>query len=80
MEEQAADLIEFLIQIEEDVEVPKNIKERIRNAIIALEEDKEIKIKANKALHELDAISDSPNIPSYIRPQIWNVVSMLESI
>ena len=28
---------------------------------------------------ELDEISDDPNIPSFIRTQIWNIVSLLES-
>lgn len=74
-------LIEALAQIEEDVTVPKNVKIKVKNAITALkEEDKELAIKANKALQELVDISDDPNIPAYIRPQIWNVVSMLESI
>ncbi|MFH0752020.1 MAG: UPF0147 family protein [archaeon] len=79
MEERILDLIEHLTQIEEDTAVPRNIREKIRKAIAALEEEKEFKIKANKALQELDDISDNPNVPSYIRPQIWNVVSMLES-
>ncbi len=79
MDERITDLVVCLTQIEEDVSIPKNIKLKIRNAITALEEDKDFKIKANKALQELDEIFDNPNVPSYIRPQIWNVVSMLES-
>jgi len=31
-------------------------------------------------LQELDDISSDPNMPSYVRTQIWNVVSQLESI
>lgn len=80
MEEKIAELIGFLAQIEEDVSLPRNIKEKIHNAINALNENKEFKIKANKALRELDEISDNPNVPSDIRPQIWNAVSLLESI
>lgn len=79
MEDKVADLIGCLTQIEDDAALPRNIKQKIRNAINALGEEKEFKIKANKALRELDDVSDSPNVPSYIRPQIWNVVSMLES-
>ncbi len=80
MDDRVLDLIECLTQIEEDVSLPRNIKEKIRKAIDALGGDKELKIRANKALRELDDVSDSSNLPSYVRPQIWNVVSMLESI
>lgn len=80
MDSKILDLIECLTQIEEDVSLPRNIKEKIRKAIDALGGDKELKIRANKALQELDDVSDSSNLPSYVRPQIWNVVSMLESI
>ncbi len=80
MDDKTVDLIECLVQIEEDISIPRNVKEKVRKAIDALGEDKEFKIRANKALQELDDIYVSPNLPSYIRPQIWNVVSMLESI
>ena len=79
MDDRITDLIECLSQIEEDSSMPRDMKQKIRNAIIALGEDKEFKIKANKALQELDDVANSPNLPSYIRPQVWNVVSMLES-
>lgn len=80
MDGKILDLIECLTQIEEDVSLPRNIKEKIHKAIDALRGDKEFKIRANKALQELDDVSDSSNLPPYVRPQIWNVVSMLESI
>lgn len=75
------DLLESLSQLEQDASVPKNVKLKLQNAIVVLKEDgKDIKIKANKALQHLDDISDDSNLPSYIRPQIWNIVSLLESI
>lgn len=74
-------LIENLIQIEEDDFIPKNVRLKLKQAISALSEDGvEPRMKANKALQELDDISNDPNVPSYIRPQIWNVVSLLESL
>ena len=76
-----SDLIEHLMQIEEDDFIPKNIRLSLRQAINALnEQDIDPRIKANKALQELDDISNDPNLPSYVRPQIWNVVSLLESL
>jgi len=74
-------LIEQLTEILEDDSIPRNIKGKIENAVNALnEKDKEDGFKANKALQELDEISDDPNIPSYLRPQIWNIVSKLETL
>lgn len=76
-----SDLIEHLMQIEGDDFIPKNIRLSLRQAINALnEQDIDPRIKANKALQELDDISNDPNLPSYVRPQIWNVVSLLESL
>lgn len=75
------ELIALLSEILEEDSIPKNVKSKIENAVNALcEEGKENCFKANKALQELEDIADDPNIPSYIRPQIWNVVSQLERL
>ena len=81
MNDTLAELIETLAQLEQDTSVPKNVKLKIQTAISVLkDEGKDLKIKANKALQHLEEVSDDPNMPSYIRPQIWNIVSILESI
>jgi uncharacterized protein len=75
------ELIEELIFIAEDDSVPRNVKECVGVAILALkEENMDKSLRANKALQALDDLSENPNIPSYIRPQIWNIVSQLESL
>ncbi|MBU0461926.1 MAG: UPF0147 family protein, partial [Nanoarchaeota archaeon] len=38
----------------------------------------ELSIRINKALSELDEISDDTNLQAYTRTQIWNIASMLE--
>lgn len=74
------ELIEELRMIIEDDTIPKNVKLKIESAIAALQEESiEESLRANKALQELDDLSDDPNIPSYIRPQLWNIVSQLEA-
>ena len=79
MSEDILVLVETLSQIEQDDSVPRNVKLKLKNAMLALQgPDPDNKIKASRALQELDDVSDDPNIPSYVRPQIWNVVSMLE--
>lgn len=75
------DLIEELTQIVEDTTIPKNVKIKLQSAIAALQEEGiETCIKANKALQELDDISNDPNIPTYLRPQLWNIASQLETL
>lgn len=79
--EEVLNIITNLSQIEEDQSVPKNIRAKIKNAVIALKQEKtSIEIKKDKALQELDNLDDDPNIPMYTRTQIWNIVSLLESI
>lgn len=79
-EEEIGGIVEFLEDFKEDNSVPKNVKECIKNIINTLKEDTDISIKVNKALNDLDEVADDPNLQSYTRMQIWNVVSMLEKI
>ena len=79
-EELIIETIERLQELEEDSNIPKNIKIKIKNIMNILKEDKESSIKTNKALSELDEISNDPNLEAYTRTQIWNIVSILEKI
>ena len=72
------DIIETLGDLKEDGVVPKNIKIKVDTIIQDLSQESEISMKVNKALNELDEISDDPNLQAYTRTQIWNIVSMLE--
>lgn len=81
MDNSLIDLFDALNQLEQDSSVPKNVKLKLQSAISVLkEEGTDMKIKINKALQHLEDVSDDSNMPSYIRPQIWNIVSMLESL
>lgn len=72
------DALTDLNSIEQDNSVPKSIRSRVRTAILALNENgKPAEVKIDKALQELDEISDDPNIPQFTRTQIWNIVSIL---
>jgi hypothetical protein len=75
------EVIKALSQIESDNTVPRNIRFKIRNACVALEEsDKCVAIRIDKSLQELDEVSNDPNVPMYARAQIWDVVTRLESL
>jgi uncharacterized protein len=73
--------LHMLLTIEEDIRVPKNIRGKIGETIKYLQEgeDVTVDVRIDKALQELDDISTDPNIPSYIRTQLWSVISALES-
>ena len=72
--------IEILKELENDINIPKNIKIKIQAIIGELEGNAEPSIQINKALNELDEISNDPNLEPYARTQIWNIVSILEKI
>jgi len=78
--EELENVIQFLGELKDDSSVPKNVKESIVNIINILNEKVDLSIRVNKALHELDDISNDPNLQPYTRMQIWNLVSMLEKI
>lgn len=80
-DERLQNVIEALEELKEDTTVQRNIKNKISEIIETLsDEEEEISIRINKALDELDEISNDNNLHSYTRTQIWNVVSMLEMI
>ncbi len=77
----AKEVIDTLWQIEQDITVPKNVRERVKDSILILKDDqKRIEVKINHSLQELDDISEDPNLPAHTRTQIWHAVSLLESI
>ena len=74
-------VLEALQVIENDIAVPRNIREGIKNSMQVLKENNiEIAVKINRSLQELEELSDNPNIPVYTRTQLWNIVSLLESV
>lgn len=75
------EVLDALELIEKDSSVPKNIREGIKNSAQVLKErDIEMAVRINKSLQELEELSDNPNIPVFTRTQLWNVVSLLESV
>lgn len=79
--EEMTQIIEAINELQNDNTVPKNIKIKLQSiANILNAEEENVSIKVNKALDELEEISDDVNIQSYTRTQLWNIVSLLESI
>jgi len=69
-----------LIELKEDISVPKNVRMKVDKVIKILKEESEIPIKASKALNELEEIAEDVNLESYTRTQIWNIISILAKV
>ncbi len=70
----------ILEELNKESSLPKNIRNKIQEAVSILKSDIELPIKVNKVLSEFEEISDDNNLEPYIRTQIWHVVSILEKI
>lgn len=79
--EEITQIIEAINELQNDTTVPKNIKTKLQGITLILQLESEgMSIRVNKALDELEELSDDANIQSYTRTQLWNIVSLLESI
>ena len=74
-------VLEAIDELQEDNTVPKNIKLKLYGISAMLKEEKADKrMVINKALDQLAELSDDVNLQAYTRTQLWNIVSMLESL
>lgn len=75
-------ILNQLTEIIDDRTVPRNIRAAVEEAKNNLTEDnnKDWDVRLSTAISILDEITNDPNIPSYTRTQIWNIVSMLEIV
>jgi len=75
------EIVEILSQIEKDISVPRNIRDKVRLVCNALCNDgQSLAVRIDKSLQELDDVGNDPNVPIYTKTQVWNIVSQLESI
>lgn len=79
-EKELKPVIDALSELGEDNTVPKNVRIKVSEILISLQENVELCIKASKALSELDEIANDSNLQSYTRTRIWEIVSMLEKL
>ncbi len=80
MEEKLKDIMQILAQIKQDPTTPKSLRELTEKITVILKEDIPIDLRAKKCLDILEYTSEDPNIPLYVRSQLWNLVSLLEGL
>jgi uncharacterized protein (UPF0147 family) len=73
--------IETLEQITSSNSTPKTIKKSITDLITDLKNSEySLSVRAANTISLLDDVTQDANMPSYIRTQLWQAVSKLESI
>ncbi|MBT4936272.1 hypothetical protein HOL21_01375 [Candidatus Woesearchaeota archaeon] len=75
--QQVQEIVEYLTDLSQDNDMGKRFKEKAERVITILTSN--IPLAVEKSLHELEELNSS-DVPSYCRTQLWDVVSMLESI
>ena len=79
--ESMKEAIETLNQIASSNSTPKTIKKSITDLIDDLNNDEySLSVRAANTISLLDDVTQDPNMPSYVRTQLWQAVSKLESI
>ena len=79
--ESMKEAIDTLNQIVASNSTPKTIKKSITDLIRDLNnEEYSLSVRAANTISLLDDVTQDPNVPSYVRTQLWQAVSKLESI
>jgi len=80
-QESMKEAIDTLNQIVASSTTPKTVKKSISDLIIELKNDEfALAVRAANTISLLDDVTQDPNLPSYVRTQLWQAVSKLESI
>jgi uncharacterized protein (UPF0147 family) len=76
------EVIQTINDILDDPAIQKNIRMKLEKIIGSLKacKSKELKLKCDSCIGELDDICNDTNIQPFVRTQIWSIVSMLESL
>ena len=73
--------IETLNQLATSSSTPRNIRKDIVDLVTNLKsQEYSVSVRASNAISVLDDITQDPNMPSYVRVNLWQAVSALESI
>ena len=79
--ESMKEAVDTLNQIVASNSTPKTIKKSITDLIKDLNnEEYSLSVRAANTISLLDDVTQDPNMPSYVRTQLWQAVSKLESI
>ncbi|MBT3416597.1 hypothetical protein HON86_02305 [Candidatus Woesearchaeota archaeon] len=79
--DQVLEILDLLSELHKDEDIPRNIRKKIGCAIDALNcKERDIFMKVDSSLQELDDVSENSNLPAFTKTQIYSIVSKLECI
>jgi uncharacterized protein len=74
-------IVEYLDEMKQDSTVPKNVKLKMEEVILILNNgESDLFIKKDRAIHIFEELDEDINIDSFTRTQLWNVISLIESL
>ena len=73
------EFIDFLNFLMEDEEISKKIRAKI-NDLISLSDKEDLGIFLDKSTNIFEDILENPDIPMYTRTQLWEGLSLIESV
>ncbi|MFH1174322.1 MAG: UPF0147 family protein [archaeon] len=75
------ELLKALQELETDDDLPRNVRERMREIRENLQNKKEdSSLIVNKSLTLLDSLAEDNNLQGFVRTQIYHVSSLLEKL
>lgn len=74
------DIVAALREVQEELSLPRAAKVKLDEVIAILEGPGDDRLKASKALSEIEDLTDNSNLPSFVRTQLWNIASQLELV
>ncbi len=81
MNENVADIIELLKELQEDNTVPRNVKTKLSAMQRNLEDESgDLSLKVNQIHSDVEEISNDINLPMFIRTKIWELTTKLEEL
>ncbi|MBI4140161.1 UPF0147 family protein [Candidatus Woesearchaeota archaeon] len=72
-------ILRLLQELAEDSTIPKNVRITVQSVMQLVSRNEEPRMAASKALQELESLTEI-NVEPFTRSQIFNIVSMLESV
>ena len=78
--EKVVEISRLLAQIEADSTIPKGTRTKLKETINNLKCCEEDSINVDRVRQWLDEIAEDPNLPAYVRTQVWNVISVIENL
>ncbi len=70
---------EELAMIQEDNSIPRSVRDRVGDVMQILSAEGDVGVRVDKSLEQLSSVAEDPNIPSYVRMQLWSLLSSLEA-